>query len=55
VAFVYCWNDIGIFTNKDFMFLRSGILPFTDNDKTSMGNKFDEIKKKILEEKPHLA
>jgi hypothetical protein len=37
VSFVHCWNDLPIFTTRDFNLTRSGIFPYSSEDDKSMG------------------
>ena len=36
VACLHCWNDLPIFTARDFNFSRSGIFPYSSEDDKAM-------------------
>lgn len=36
VSCLHCWNDLSIFTPREFYFSRSGVFPYFNSDETKM-------------------
>jgi hypothetical protein len=41
VSLMHCWNDLPIFTTRDFNFTRSGIYPYSGEDDKAMNNTIE--------------
>jgi hypothetical protein len=45
VACLHCWNDLPIFTTRDFNFSRSGIFPFSSEDDKLVNQMIEKFNK----------
>ena len=50
VACLHCWNDLPIFTTRDFNFQRSGIYPYTNDDEKTVNSMIDKSFEKYKEQ-----
>ena len=41
VSLMHCWNDLSIFTTRDFNFTRSGIYPYSGDDDKVMNQTIE--------------
>lgn len=42
VSCINCWGELNIFLNKEYFLMRSGILPYTNNDEADIAKKIYE-------------
>lgn len=50
VACLHCWNDLPIFTTRDFNFQRSGIYPYTSDDEKTVNSMIEKSYEKHKEQ-----
>ncbi len=49
VACLHCWNDLPIFTARDFNFQRSGIFPYSSDDDRQVSAMIDRTYERMKE------